>query len=145
MSATDKLVQDAPITDAQMSDAARIAALAKSWEQACRSGDTGRIVAHLSNDATVWYNFEQVDHDRDAYRAILDASKTSFRNPTYKDFRVSTHASGFVEQATLVGETDHGIVETPFLLITEVADNKITRIEEYFDTTVMKKQPGADG
>jgi ketosteroid isomerase-like protein len=115
-----------------------IGAVAKSWEAACRSRDTDRILSHLSDDGVVWYNFDPVEHDKAAYRNILDTSKKSFRNQVYTDVRVHLHSGGFVEQATLAGETDKGVIETPFLLIATVQDDKITRIEEYFDTTIMK-------
>jgi ketosteroid isomerase-like protein len=120
-------------------DVDQIASVAKAWEAACRSTDSERIVSLLADDATVWYNFDKDRvHDRAGYRAILDSSAKSFRNQQYKDMRVHLHASGFVEQATLVGETDKDIVETPFLLVATVRGDKIARIEEYFDTTAMK-------
>lgn len=121
-------------------DLSGVAALAKSWETACRSADTGAILSHLADDAVVWYNYEGVEHDRAAYGAILDTSRDSFRNPRYRDFRVLLHPGGFVEQATLEGETDKGPIATPFLLVATVADEKIVRIEEYFDSTIMRKQ-----
>ena len=117
---------------------ATIKAVAESWEAVCRSTDTDRILSHISEEGTIWYNFDPVDHGRAAYRGILDTSKQSFRNQIYKDVRVHLHSGGFVEQATLVGETDAGVVETPFLLIATVQGDRITRIEEYFDTTIMK-------
>ena len=120
-----------------------IAALAKSWEAACRACDPERIVSHLSDDAKVWYNFDKaVEHDREAYRAILVNSAAGFRNQEYKDMRVHLHEGGFVEQATLVGETDKGVIETPFLLVATVKSGKITRIDEYFDSTIMKALEG---
>ncbi len=112
--------------------------LSRRWEAACRSCVTDDIVGMLSDDAVVWYNYEGVEHDRDAYRATLDSSRTSFRNVQYRDVRVMHHAGGFVEQATLVGDTDSGPIETPFLLIATVRDGKIARLDEYFDSTIMR-------
>ena len=130
-----------------MSDAIeRIGAVAKSWEDACRSRDSARIVAHLADDATVWYNFEsKVTHDRAAYRAILDQSAQSFRNQRYTEMRVHLHPGGFVEQATLEGDTDKGVISTPFLLVATVEGDKITHIAEYFDTTRMHQAGLVDG
>lgn len=122
----------------------RVAAVARSWEQACRSCDPQRIVAHLTDDALVWYNFDKDrEHDRDSYRSILETSAQSFRNQVYKDLRVHLHPDGFVEQATLVGETPKGVIETPFLLVATVVGDKISRIEEYFDSSIMKSLEGA--
>lgn len=119
-------------------DLERVGAVARSWEAACRSLDTDRIVEHLTQDAKVWYNFDpQSEHDRDAYRKILDDSGTSFRNQRYEDMRVHLHPGGFVEQATLVGETDKGEIATPFMVVATVEGDKIARIAEYFDTTIM--------
>src|SRR3546814_8063554 len=67
---------------------ADVQAVAKSWESACRSLDVDRILSHLSEDATVWYNFDpETVHDRNAYRAILDNSAKGSRNQQYKDIR----------------------------------------------------------
>lgn len=118
----------------------RVGAVAKSWEAACRSRDNARIVDHLADDAVVWYNFQPgTEHSKAAYRDTLDASAATFSNQRYKDMRVHLHPGGFVEQATLEGDTAKGVIETPFLLIATVEGDKITRIAEYFDTTVMHK------
>jgi ketosteroid isomerase-like protein len=119
-------------------DLSGVVQVARSWEAACRSLEADRIVSHLSEDAVVWYNFEKVEHDRDAYRAILEASAKTFRNQRYKDMRVMFHPRGFAEQATLEGDTDRGVIATPFLVVATVAGDKITRLEEYFDSTVVR-------
>lgn len=116
----------------------RVRAVASSWEAACLSGDTDRIVAHLADDAVVWYNFQpQVKYAPAAYRDLLELNKTAFANRRYKDRRVHLHPGGFVEQATLEGDTLAGVIETPFLLIATVDGDRITRIVQYFDTTVL--------
>jgi hypothetical protein len=115
----------------------RLASVAKRWEIACRSGDSGSIVALLSSDAKVWYNFERVEHDREQYRAILEASYKTFKNPQYKDFRVLLHPGGFVEQATIEGHTNTGPVSIPFCLVATVVGEQITRLDEYFDSRTM--------
>lgn len=121
-----------------MDGLAEIAAVASSWEASCRSLDVARIISHLAESATVWYNFDKdKQHDRAAYQLILEESSRHFWNQKYVDLRVYLHPAGFVEQATLVGETANGVVATPFLLVAAVADGKIIRIEEYFDTKAM--------
>ena len=118
----------------------RVGAVAKSWEAACRSLDNARIVDHLADHAMVWYNFQPgTEHTKAAYRAMLDASAKTFSNQRYKDMRVHLHPGGFVEQATLEGDTATGVIETPFLLVATVEGDKITRIAEYFDTTIMHR------
>jgi ketosteroid isomerase-like protein len=124
------------------SDADAVAQVAKRWEMACRSGDAAAITALLSEDATVWYNYAaDVVHDRAGYRAILEDSYKSFRNPKYRDFRVTLHPAGFIEQATLEGETDEGRISAPFCLFATVRDGEITCIEEYFDSATLRPQP----
>jgi hypothetical protein len=119
-------------------DLAGMRAVAAAWEAACRSGDPDRIVAQLGEDAIVWYNYEKIEHDRAAYRAILATSARRFRNVRYIDFRVHLHAGGFVEQATLEGDTDAGPLSTPFLLSATVKDGKLVRLEQYFDATTLQ-------
>jgi len=124
----------------------RVGAVAKSWEAACRSLDNDAIVSHLSDDAKVWYNFDPAtEHDREAYRKILNDSAATFRNQRYEDMRVNLHPGGFVEQATLIGDTDKGEVATPFLLVATVEGDKITRVAEYFDTSIMHQAGLAGG
>ena len=124
----------------------RVRAVAESWEAACRSLDNERIVAHLSDDARVWYNFEpKVEHDPAGYRQILDTSAQTFFNQRYEDMRVHLHPGGFVEQATLTGDTDKGTVSTPFLVVATVEGDRISRIEEYFDTSIMHQAGLAGG
>lgn len=116
---------------------ARVEAVARSWEAACRSLDSDRILSNLADDAVVWYNFQpQNEVSKTDYRAYLEGSKQTFYNQRYEDFRVHYHPGGFVEQATLVGDTANGVVRTPFLLIATVKGDKITRVEEYFDSTI---------
>jgi ketosteroid isomerase-like protein len=122
----------------------RVAAVAAAWEAACRSTDPARIVDLLSPDCVIWYNFDKDRlHDRDAYRAVLEQSLSSFWDREYRDFRVHIHDGGFIEQATLAGMTSNGRVATHFLLAATVAGDRITRIEEYFDTASMSLEAGA--
>jgi ketosteroid isomerase-like protein len=118
----------------------RVAGVAKSWEAACRSLDNERIVDHLADHAVVWYNFQpDTEHTKAAYLGLLESSAATFSNQRYNDMRVHLHPGGFVEQATLVGDTAKGVIETPFLLVATVEGDRITRIAEYFDTTVLHK------
>lgn len=118
----------------------RVSAVAASWEAACRARDNARIVAHLTDDAVVWYNFQpDVEHPRSAYFDILESSAKTFSSQCYEDMRVHVHPGGFVEQATLSGDTAKGVIKMPFLLVATIDGDKITRIAEYFDTTVMHK------
>lgn len=121
-----------------MSGNGAIRELAKRWEAACRAGDDDAIVGLLSEDAVVWYNYERVEHDRAGYRRILEDSRQWSRNPRYGDLRVHFHDGGFVEQATLEVDTDDGSLAIPFLLIATVKNDRIVRIEEYFDSTIMR-------
>lgn len=114
---------------------ARVAEVARSWEAACRSTVPDRIVEHLSEDAVVWYNFDKERwHSRSAYKAILEESLKSFWDQQYEDVRITVHAGGFIEQATISGTTPIGTVQASFLLVAEVSGDQITKIEEYIDT-----------
>jgi ketosteroid isomerase-like protein len=118
----------------------RVKAVAESWEAACRACDNARIAGHLSDHAVVWYNFQpDIEHSRSAYFDMLETSAQTFSNQRYDDMRVHVHPGGFVEQATLAGDTAQGVIELPFLLVATVEGDKITRIDEYFDTTILHK------
>src|SRR5262249_18803533 len=113
--------------------------VARRWAKACRAGDSSAIVALLADNAVVWYNFERIEHDRAAYKAILDEGYKTHRNPRYYDFRMSVHPGGFVEQATLLCDTDDGPVSSPFCLIAAVEGGMIARIDEYFDRSLDRR------
>ena len=125
-------------------DPASIDEIATSWMAACKAFDNDRILEHVSADATIWFNFQLVDHDRAGYRKMLDDAAGYIANRHYEDLRVQRHANGFLEQATLVGEINGKTARTPFLLVATVADGKICRIEEYFDTTIVNEASKAD-
>src|SRR3546814_17711086 len=81
---------------------ADVQAVAKSWESACRSLDVDRILSHLSEDATVWYNFDpETVHDRNAYREILDNSTKVFHNQPYQHLLLQYHPGAFEQPAML--------------------------------------------
>jgi ketosteroid isomerase-like protein len=123
-----------------------IAAVARAWEAACRSLDSDRIIGCLADDATIWYNFQPAQrHSPAEYRSILENSKKTFYNQRYIEMLVHLHPEGFVEQATLQGDTPNGLVETPFLLVATVKAGKITRIEEYFDTSIVQQGDARGG
>jgi ketosteroid isomerase-like protein len=115
-----------------------LAELAAQWEKACRAGDAEAITALVAEDAVIWFNYQNKELDRAAYRALLDEGYRNFRNTKYHDFRVMLHENGFVEQATLESECDAGKISAPFLLITTVKNGKITRIDEYFDSATLQ-------
>lgn len=121
----------------------RVGAVARAWQAARDSRDTASIVALLADDAVVWYNFQPaVEHGKPAYRDLLEAGEAAFANRRYRERRVHLHPGGFVEQATLEGDTPGGVIDTPFLLVASVEGDAITRIAAYFDTTVLH-QAGA--
>jgi ketosteroid isomerase-like protein len=113
-----------------------VAAVARSWEAACRALDSDRIVGHLANNAVVWFNYDPgTELDKAAYHARLEAARATFANQRYTDMRVHLHPGGFAQQATVESDTPAGVMATPFLLIATVEDGAITRIAEYSDTT----------
>jgi ketosteroid isomerase-like protein len=120
-----------------------VAAVAQRWEAACRAGDPAGIVALLSDDAKVWFNYQGIDLDRAAYRKLLEESSKSFSKRAYRDFRVLRHPGGFVEQATLEGELAGRPVSAPFCLFATVVDGKITRLDEYFDSATLQPKDSA--
>jgi uncharacterized protein len=122
-------------------DVSSVGAVAQKWEAACRAGNPAEIVALLSDDAKVWFNYQRIELDRSAFRKLLEESAKTFSKRVYRDFRVLRHPGGFVEQATLEGEISGRPMSAPFCLFATVVDGKITRLDEYFDSATLKPAP----
>ncbi|MDT0509712.1 hypothetical protein [Novosphingobium sp. MMS21-SN21R] len=123
-----------------------VAAVARSWEEACRALDSDRIVSHLADHAVVWFNYDPATElGKAAYRTRIEEGRATFANQRYTEMRVHLHPGGFAQQATLESDTPAGVIATPFLLIATVEGGAITRLAEYSDTTGLHRAGLAPG
>lgn len=87
------------------------------------------------DDVQVWLNTSGIPKNRDENLQALSglAAKTSSR--TYLDRRLSVTPEGFVQQHVLHAVHHLGPeMRLPAVLVCVVKDNRIVRIDEYFDS-----------
>jgi ketosteroid isomerase-like protein len=90
----------------------------------------------LSDDCIIWHNvFGKETTKRDNLTAYPD-SYNGQRRRTYNDRQINAFEDGFVIQYSLNGVMTNGHKGSMWLCIVgQVRDGKITRIDEYMDTT----------
>ena len=96
-----------------------------------------------SPDCVIWTNVFQKEMTGDENLAALPASYKMARRRTYDDRRINTFDEGFVIQYTLSGvhHTGHrGALSV--CIVALCRDGKITRIDEYMDTSKFRDWRG---
>ena len=88
-----------------------------------------------SDDCIIWHNVFGKDTTREDNLAAMRVDKGQ-RRRTYNDRTINTFADGFVIQYTLNGVMTNGHRGALWICIVgKVRDGKITRIDEYMDTS----------
>lgn len=113
-----------------------VRALAKRFFDCVEAGDVDGLVACYAPDARIWHNTDRAEQTPAENRATLNAMVARILDREYADRRLQVFPGGFVQQHVLKGTRAHdGVrVELPACIICQVADGKITRLDEYFDS-----------
>jgi len=110
-------------------------AFARSFFDAVARGDLEAVRGFYAPGAVVWTAQDPAERTPEENLAVLRWVKDNVRDFRYEDVRCQPTPTGFVEQHTTCG-TAPGGREFRFAacLVVRVADGRITRLEEYFDT-----------
>lgn len=109
--------------------------LAKRFIDAIEAGDAETIAAIYADDATIWHNHDNKTQTRAENLETLKGFIAGVPRRRYVERKVTSFPGGFVHQHVLIAETAKGRVLTlPACLICTVADGRITRLDEYFDS-----------
>lgn len=112
-----------------------IRGLATRFFDAIETGDPGMVADCYADDVAIWHNTDrQIETKADNVKTLSGFIR---HIPTrrYEDRRLTVYPGGFVQQHLLVGVRPDGKrVELPACIVCAVAEGRITRLDEYFDS-----------
>jgi ketosteroid isomerase-like protein len=110
--------------------------LAERLIAAVTAGDVEGVRACYAPDIVVWHNSDGVEQSADENLRVLGWVIENIRDLRYEDIRRQRTPTGFVEQHVLHGTAPNGAqLSIPACLVGTVVDGRITRLDEYLDST----------
>ena len=114
--------------------------LARGFFDAIERGDIGKVRDAYASDAVIWHNFDDKESTRDENLATLDGFIKAVPTRRYTGRRLDVFDGGFVQRHLLVGTLANGkVVSLAACVVCQVKDNRITRLDEYFDSAQLVK------
>ncbi len=116
-------------------DEAAMIAFASRFFDAVSRGDLESVRDFYAPNAVIWTAQDPAERTVAENLAVLGWVKDNIKHFRYEDVRCQATASGFVEQHTTCGTAPSG-AEFRFAacLVVRVENQRITRLDEYFDT-----------
>lgn len=109
--------------------------LAKRFFDAIEAGDIDAVADSYTEDAVIWHNFDGLEQSRADNLETLKGMVGRISDRLYDDRRVEVFEGGFVQQHVLRGTRKDGVrLSMPGVLVCQVRDGKISRIDEYLDS-----------
>lgn len=110
-------------------------ALAERFFNAIEAGDADIVADSYTDDVAIWHNFTRAEQTKAENLATLQGMMGRLSDRSYHDRRVNIIEGGFVQQHVLSGTRKDGSrVSMPGILVCQVSDNRISRIDEYLDS-----------
>jgi ketosteroid isomerase-like protein len=120
-----------------------IHALAIRFFDAIERGDIETVREIYADDAVIWHNTDGKETTRAENLSVLNEFIKAVSSRRYTERRLSAFEGGFVEQHRLVGSLANGAeISLPACIVCTVANGRITRLDEYFDSAVLAKLRG---
>lgn len=103
---------------------------------AIEQGDIAAMLACFAPGAEIWHNTDELIVTPADTARTLTGMVARISERRYTDRRVDIFPGGFVQQHVLEGKRVHdgGAVRLPCAIICRVANGRITRLDEYFDS-----------
>ncbi len=113
-----------------------IQALAQQFFDAIEAGDIETMQSSFVPDAEIWHNTDERVVSAAQTAQTLTGMVTRIKDRSYADRRLTVYPGGFVQQHVLTGKRveDNVEVRLPCAIICKVENEKITRLDEYFDS-----------
>ena len=113
-------------------------AIADAFCAAIKARSEARLAAVYADDAVIWNNATQADMTKAENVAVLGQVFRISSAFEYVDIRRHRIDGGFVQMHKLVGTFTDGTTmpDLAACLVVETRDDKIVRIDEYFDLSV---------
>jgi ketosteroid isomerase-like protein len=119
----------------QMSSPAAIRALAQRFFDAVEAVDIATVRDCYDPDARIWHNTDGLEQSREENAAVLADFARRIPQRVYANRRLQILDGGFVQQHELQGvRTDGRAVTLTACIVCTVAEGRITRLDEYFDS-----------
>ena len=118
-----------------MSADTEIRALAQRFFDAVEQGDIDAVHGCYAPEAKIWHNTDDTEQSRDDNARTLRGFVRLISNRVYANRRLQVFEGGFVQQHELTGvRADGAAVRLTACIVCQVADGRITRLDEYFDS-----------
>jgi ketosteroid isomerase-like protein len=115
-----------------------IGALARSFFDAIERGDIAAVRAIYTPDAVIWHNTDGLENTVEENLGVLTGFVQAIPTRRYENRRLEVFADGFVQQHVLHGVNRKGKALTlAAVLVCKVANGRITRLDEYFDSAAL--------
>ncbi|MGI9054089.1 MAG: nuclear transport factor 2 family protein [Ilumatobacteraceae bacterium] len=109
--------------------------LAERFFAAIETGDLAAVGDLYAPSAEIWHNHDGLVQDRESNLKTLAWMVANLPHRRYDVIRRSATADGFVQQHVLSATNRAGQnVELPACIICTIADGRIVRLDEYFDS-----------
>ena len=116
-------------------EVAAIAALAGRFFDGIEAGDVDTVAACYAPDAVIWHNTDGLEQNPAENARTLRGLVRYFSDRLYDQRRLAAFPGGFVQQHVLRAVRADGVaVELPCCIVCQVANGRITRLDEYFDS-----------
>lgn len=107
---------------------------------AIEAGDADAVKDLYAPDVVLWTNFDDTERGRDDALEMLGALLTHTRERRYDVKRRIEIEGGVLQQHVVRGTTKGGrTFAMPACLVMEIADGRVTRIDEYLDPAAMAR------
>lgn len=119
-----------------MADETAMKLLAARLFDAIEAGDIETMRGCFAPDAEIWHNTDELIVTVEQTAQTLSGMVTRIKDRAYADRQLAFFPGGFVQQHVLTGRRAHddGAVRLPCAVICKVADDRITRLDEYLDS-----------
>jgi ketosteroid isomerase-like protein len=108
--------------------------VAERFFRAIEGGDVEAIRAIYAPDARIWHNNDQREQTVDENLRVLGWVTRNLKNRRYRVTRRVAIPGGFLQQHVLEAETANGPFAMPACIVVEVANGRISRLDEYLDS-----------
>jgi ketosteroid isomerase-like protein len=110
--------------------------VARRFFAAIERGDLAAVRELYAPDVVVWHCFDRREKTREENLAMLADALGAVRGLRYEDVRLQPIPGGFVEQHVVRGteQANGRELVLPAVVVCRVANGRITRLDEYFDS-----------
>ena len=118
-----------------MTDDTAMRAFITRFFDAIEKGDIDTVRDSYAPGAVIWHNTDELETTREDNVKVLSGFVKAIPGRHYENRRAQVFPGGFVHQHDLRAVRADGVaVVLPACLVCQVADGRITRLDEYFDS-----------